>query len=122
MAIIDQKSGQQPHATPMGTTGTTLLVLAIFTTLTAIQGAIFVVPFLPHAWLHQGPLPLFTDYTIPALALGLGCGGSALAACVGILLAHQRSGAVLAAVAGACIVSFELVEIAVVGFTPALQP
>lgn len=57
-----------------------LIGLAALTALTAIQGAIFVVPTMPRSVLHQGALALFPDYTVPALALGVLCGGSALVA------------------------------------------
>jgi hypothetical protein len=41
--------------------------LAAFTALTAILGAIFVVPTMPRSVLQNGVLSLFADYTIPAL-------------------------------------------------------
>src|SRR5678815_715998 len=56
----------------------TIAALAAFLALTAIQGAIFVVPAMPQSVLHQGILALFSDFTIPALALGVLCGGAAL--------------------------------------------
>ena len=56
----------------------TIAALAAFMALTAIQGAIFVVPTMPRSVLHQGILALFSDFTIPALALGVLCGGAAL--------------------------------------------
>jgi hypothetical protein len=96
----------------------TLTALAAFLALTAIDGAIFLVPTIPVDWLKQGP---FTDFTIPALALGILCGGSALVA-AGATLVRPRIGALAAIVAGAMIVGFELVEIAVVGFTAAESP
>ncbi len=100
---------------------TGLIVVAAFTALTAIQGAIFVVPTLPPEWLHKGLLGLFSDYTIPALTLGVVCGGSALLALVTVLF-RPRLGGLVALVAGIFMIGFELVEIAVVGFTPVLDP
>lgn len=47
-----------------------LAALAAVVALAAIPGAIFVVPTLPRAWLHQGLIALFADFTVPALALG----------------------------------------------------
>ncbi len=41
--------------------------LAALVALTAIQGAIFVVPTMPTFVLHQAVLALFPDFTIPAL-------------------------------------------------------
>ena len=58
---------------------------------------------------------------IPALALGVLCGGSALAA-LGAVLARPRLGALVAVVSGVMIIGFELVEIAVVGFTAVMSP
>lgn len=99
----------------------TLVALAAFVALTAIQGAIFVVPTMPRAVLHKGVMAIFSDFTVPALALGVLCGGSALVAVVTLLL-RLRVGALASIVAGAFMVGFELVEILVVGFTPAQTP
>ena len=90
-----------------------LVVLNAFVAFTAIFGAIFVVPTIPPEWLKHGP---FTDYTIPALALGILVGGSALLASI-LLLVRPWAGAVATIGAGAMIIGFELVEIGVVGFT-----
>lgn len=95
--------------------------LTAFMAVTAIAGAIFVVPSMPRSVLHAGPLALFADYTIPALALGILCGGSALAAFVTVLI-WPRVGALASVLAGACMMLFEVVEIVVVGFTPAQTP
>lgn len=95
--------------------------LAAFTALTAIQGAIFVVPTMPRSVLHQGVLALFPDFTIPALALGVLCGGSALVACVAVFV-RPSLGALASVVAGLFMIAFEVVEIVVVGFTPAQTP
>lgn len=99
----------------------TLAALAAFTALTAIQGAIFVIPTMPHSVLHKGVLALFPDYTVPALALGILCGGGALVAFVTVL-ARPLVGALASIAAGAFMVAFELVEIVVVGFTPVQTP
>jgi hypothetical protein len=99
----------------------TLAVLAALVAFTTIQGAIFVVPVMPRSWLHQGLIAPFGDYTIPALALGILCGGGAVFALVTVL-ARPRLGALASVVAGTLMVGFELVEIAVVGFTPVLFP
>jgi hypothetical protein len=95
--------------------------LTAFIALTAIQGAIFVLPAMPRAALQQGVLALFPDYTIPALALGVLCGGAALLALV-LVIWRPQVGALAAMLAGAFMVAFELVEIVVVGFTPAQSP
>jgi hypothetical protein len=99
----------------------TLGALAAFMALTAVQGAIFVVPAMPRSVLHQGVLALFPDFTIPALALGILCGGSALVALVTVLV-RPKVGALASIVAGIFMIVFELVEIVVVGFTPVQTP
>jgi hypothetical protein len=76
---------------------------------------------MPRAWLHQGLITPFDDYAIPALVLGLLCGGSALSA-LAATLTNAPAGALGSLVAGVLIIGFELVEIAVVGFTPVLYP
>jgi hypothetical protein len=90
---------------------TTLIVLQVFVAFTAILGAIFVVPTLPLDWIKAGPM---TDFTIPAVALGL-CGLAAAVAVV-LLVVDPRLGGAASVVAGALMIAFELVEIAVVGF------
>ncbi len=88
-------------------------LLELFVVLTAVQGAIFVVPNLPAAWLKGSP---FADYTVPALALGIACGGGNLIAGLGVVF-RPLLGAVLSVMAGLIVIAFELVEIGVVGFT-----
>jgi hypothetical protein len=99
----------------MGPTSTraTLLVLQAFVAITAVAGAAIVVPTLPLEWLKVGPL---TDYTIPALALGVLCGGSAIVAFV-LLVVDPRLGGAASMVAGTFMITFEIVEIAVVGLS-----
>jgi len=98
-----------------------LAALAAVVALGAIPGAIFVVPALPHTWLHQGIIAPFADFTIPGLTLGVLCGGGALVAVITVLL-RPRIGAPVALAAGLLLVGFELVEILVVGFTPLFYP
>lgn len=98
-----------------------LVLLEALMAVTTIQGALFVVPTLPSEWLHNGLIAPFADYMVPALVLGILCGGAALVALTTVL-ARPKIGAVVSIVAGALMVGFELVEIAVVGFTPALYP
>jgi hypothetical protein len=98
-----------------------IAALAAFMALTAIGGAIFVVPTMPRSVLHNGVLALFPDFTIPALALGVLCGGTALVTLVAVFVRPQL-GALAAIVAGAFMIAFELVEIVAVGFTPLQTP
>ena len=96
----------------------TLSALDAFLAIGAIAGALFVVPGLPRDYLLRGP---FTDYTIPALALGVLVGGSALVAAV-MVLVRPALGALIAVLSGVAIIVFELVEIAVVGLIAVAQP
>src|SRR6187551_1140791 len=92
----------------MGRTGTrlTLVVLQAFVAFTTIFGALLVVPTLPLEWIQRGPM---TDYTIPAIVLGVVCGGSALVALALLVIDSEHAG-VSSMVAGAMMVAFELVE------------
>ena len=98
-----------------------LIALAGLVALTAIPGALFVLPTMPTEWLHQGLIAPFADYNIPALALGILCGGMALLAITGVLL-RPRFGGLTSLIAGILMIGFELVEITIVGFTPLLYP
>jgi hypothetical protein len=89
-----------------------LVVLGGFVAISAIAGAIWVVPTMPLEWLKFGP---FTDWTVPALALGF-CGGLAAVTTVALLV-RPWAGALLSMAAGLAMVVFELVEIGVVGWT-----
>lgn len=89
-----------------------LLILNGFVAISAIAGAIWVVPTMPMEWIKYGP---FTDWTIPAIALG-SVGVLAAAAFVAVIV-RPWLGALLSILAGAAMVVFELVEIGVVGWT-----
>ena len=87
-----------------------LIVLELFLAATAIFGAIWVVPSQPVALLAGSP---FTDYTIPALALGL-IGVAALVSAA-LLLVRRAIGVLGSIAVGVGIVVFELVETSVMG-------
>ena len=89
-----------------------LIVLDGFLAVSAIAGAFLVVPTMPMEWLKAGP---FTDWTIPAIALGF-VGFLAAAAFLAVLV-RPWLGAVASVVVGVGIIVFELVEIGVVGWT-----
>jgi hypothetical protein len=89
-----------------------LLILNGFVAISAIAGAIWVVPTMPMEWIKFGP---FTDWTIPAIALGA-VGVLAAVAFVAVL-ARPWLGALTSILAGVAMVIFELVEIGVVGWT-----
>lgn len=89
-----------------------LVVVNGFVAVSAIAGAIWVVPTMPLEWIKFGP---FTDWTIPAIALGF---VGVIAAITAVLvLVRPWAGALASIVAGAAMVAFELVEIGVVGWT-----
>lgn len=89
-----------------------LLILNGIVAVSAIAGAIWVVPTMPMEWIKYGP---FTDWTIPAIALG--AVGVFAAATFVALLWRPWLGALLSIFAGVAMVVFELVEIGVVGWT-----
>lgn len=89
-----------------------LLILNGFVAISAIAGAIWVVPTMPMEWIKYGP---FTDWTIPAIALG--AVGVLAAAVFVALLVRPWLGALGSIAAGVAMVVFELVEIGVVGWT-----
>ena len=89
-----------------------LLVLNGLVAVSAVAGAIWVVPTMPMEWLKYGP---FTDWTIPAIALGFV--GSVAAVALVLVLLRPWAGALASIVAGLAMVVFELVEISVVGWT-----
>jgi hypothetical protein len=89
-----------------------LAVLSGFIAVTAIGGAILVVPELPRDWIAGS---VFPDYTLPALALGF-VGGLA-AVTVGLVVIRPELAGLLGVITGAGMVAFELVEIVVVGFS-----
>lgn len=88
----------------------TLIGLELFIGATTMAGAIGVVPALPLEWLAGSP---FDDYAVPALALGLVCGGGALAAAA-LVIWHPALGGIASVGAGIAMAAFELVDIAVV--------
>jgi hypothetical protein len=89
-----------------------LIGLSALVAVTAIPGAIWVVPTIPMEWIKRGP---FTDWTIPALALGF-VGALAVVTLIALIV-RPWLGAIASVVTGAAMVTFELVEIAIVGWT-----
>lgn len=84
----------------------------------AIGGAIFVVPQLPVSGLKTG---VFSDYTIPALGLGVIVGGASLMA-LALLLGRSRYAPLAAAGAGLAVMAFEIVEVSVTKDTIFTRP
>ncbi len=87
-----------------------LLILDGFLAVTALWGALLVVPQLPTSLLRSGP---FTDFTVPAFALG---SVGILATAGGLAIWWRPPFAAIASiVAGGAVVVFEIVEAAMVG-------
>ncbi len=82
-------------------------VLLALQALGAIAGAIFVVPAMPISGLKTS---VFSDYTIPALGLGVIVGGGSLVA-LALLVARSRFAALAAGCAGLAVMVFEIVEV-----------
>jgi hypothetical protein len=91
-----------------------LIVLTFFLSLTAILGGIALLAHIntPPVEMLQGST--FRDYTIPALALMLIVGGSALFAAI-LLLRKSKFALLFAATAGVIIMFFEFVEALIIG-------
>jgi hypothetical protein len=88
-----------------------LIVLELFLAVAAIIGAVSVVPTLPKEWLAGSP---FSDYTLPALALGIVVGGGSVLAAA-LLLMRSEWGARASVLVGLAMAIFEVVETVVVG-------
>jgi len=89
-----------------------IAVLDGFLAITALVGAMIVIPALPKSMLAGS---VFPDFLIPALALGVPVAGSALVAAVAVMF-RPRLGAAMAMISALMIVAFELVEITTVGY------
>lgn len=94
-----------------------IAVLTGFIALTAMGGSIAILtgadPF-PLAWLAGTP---FTDYTIPALLLAIGVGGSALLAAV-LVFRAGRAGILATMAAGLVMAGYIGVEVLILKQTP----
>ncbi|MCB0110978.1 MAG: hypothetical protein KDE53_33890 [Caldilineaceae bacterium] len=96
-----------------------IAILTGFIALTAIGGGIALLVGLedarfPLEWLRGTP---FTDYTIPALLLAIVVGGSALVACVTIILGHGW-GVLASIVAGVIMMGYIVVEYLILKQSP----
>ena len=83
-----------------------------FLAVTALVGAMIVIPTLPKDMLAGS---VFADFLVPALALGVLVAGSALVAAVAVMF-WPRLGAAVAMISALMIVVFELVEITTIGY------
>ena len=84
--------------------------LQLFLGVGAVFGAVSVVPTLPLEWLAGTP---FSDYIVPALALG--CVGAGAFVSAALLVLHLEWGVLLSVATGAGIALFEIVETLVIG-------
>jgi hypothetical protein len=94
-----------------------LVVAEVFLGLTSVVGMIGILSGgiqFPKEWLHGTP---FTDYTVPAICLGVLVGGTSIAAAIALLLGHPVALG-LSGAAGLSIIVFELVEVTVTGYAP----
>ena len=89
-----------------------IAVLDGFLAVTALVGAMIVIPTLPEDMLAGS---IFPDFMVPGLALGVLVAGSALVATVAVMF-WPRLGAAVAMISALMIVVFELVEIMTVGY------
>jgi hypothetical protein len=90
-----------------------LAILTAFLAVTTIGGAVLVVPTLPLEWIEGS---IFTDYTLPAVALGAVVGGLSVIAFLTVLVRPEIAG-LTAILAGVAMIGFEIVEILAVGFS-----
>jgi len=99
-----------------------LVTVDLFAAVSAIVGAIgLVVGFMniPLSVLSGSP---FTDFTVPALLLGVVVGGSALAAATIEVFGPWRFMALASAAAGCVMAGWIMVEVAMIGLGSWMQP
>lgn len=93
---------------------TTLIILNIFLALTAIPGGFCLLTGIAVPPLDELKGSVFTDYTLPGLALMIIVGGSALVAAV-MLIRKYRYAVFYSAIVGLIIMVFEFIEVLAIG-------
>ena len=93
---------------------TTLIIINIFLAFTAIPGGFCLLTGIAAPPLDELKGSIFTDYTIPGLALMIIVGGSALLASV-LLVRKYKYAVFYSAIVGLIIMVFEFVEILAIG-------
>ena len=93
---------------------TTLIVLNVFLALTAIPGGFCLLAGIAVPPLDELKGSIFTDYTLPGLALMIIVGGSALLTAI-LLIRKNKFALLCSAAAGIIIMIFEFVEVLVIG-------
>jgi hypothetical protein len=99
---------------PRKTLYTTLISLNIFLALTAIPGGFCLLTGIAAPPVDELKGSIFTDYTIPGLALMIIVGGSALLASI-LLIRKYKYAVFYSAIVGLIIMVFEFVEILAIG-------
>ena len=93
---------------------TTLIILNIFLALTAIPGGFCLLTGIAVPPLDELKGSVFTDYTLPGLALMIIVGGSALVASV-MLIRKYKYALFYSAIVGLVIMTFEFIEVLAIG-------
>jgi len=94
-----------------------LIVLTGFLALSAIPGGIALLAGVYAPPVQQLEGSVFSSFFVPGLVLLVAVGGSALLAFV-LLTRRKRFGTVMAGLAGACVMTFEFVEVLAIGSPP----
>lgn len=99
-----------------------VIVVDLFAAVSAIAGAaglVFGFMNIPLSALHGSP---FSDFTYPALLLGVVVGGSALVAAVISVFGPRRMETLASAIAGCIMVGWITIEMLMIGLGSWLQP
>ena len=99
---------------PEKTLYTTLIILNIFLALTAISGGFCLLTGIAAPPLDELNGSIFTDYTIPGLALMIIVGGTALFTAI-MLIRKNKYALLFSAMCGLIIMFFEFVEVLAIG-------
>jgi hypothetical protein len=97
-----------------------LVGLELFAALNALGGALYALQGargVPREWLEGTP---FEDYTIPGILLLIGAGVMVVAATM--VLLRARSASVVSGGAGALLVIWIIVQVAMIGYVSWMQP
>lgn len=93
---------------------TILILLSIFLALTAIPGGFCLLTGIAAPPVDELKGSIFTDYTIPGLALMIIVGGSAIVAAV-LLIRKHKYALFYSAIVGLIIMTFEFIEVLAIG-------
>lgn len=99
---------------PIKTLYTSLIILNIFLALTAIPGGFCLITDIAAPPIEELKGSIFTDYTIPGIALMIIVGGSALFTAV-MLIRKNKYAILCSAFVGLIIMTFEFIEVLAIG-------